>query len=38
MKGFEGFVTIVVLAATVLALVYRDAIGEIVLPIIYRIF
>jgi len=38
MKAFEVFVAFVVLTATVLALVYRQPIEEMVRPILYSIF
>jgi hypothetical protein len=38
MKAFEVFVGFLVLAATVLALVYRHTVQEIALPIFYSIF
>jgi hypothetical protein len=38
MKGFETFVAVLILAAIVLALLNRQAVEEILRPIIYSIF
>jgi hypothetical protein len=38
MKAFDAFVAFVVLIATVLALMHRHTVEEIVLPIFYRVF
>jgi len=38
MKAFEAFVAFVVLTATVLALVHRHSVEQIVMPIVYSIF
>jgi hypothetical protein len=38
MKGFDTFVAVIVLAATILALVYRQDVEEVLRPIIQSLF
>jgi hypothetical protein len=38
MKGFDTFVAILVLAAIILALMNRQAVEEVLRPIIYSLF